>query len=395
MKKTFLTTFFIIFFCTATFADSWFDGLPQAGIDWLKTQAKHPGTFWKHNIQSKTFGNYTIFIDFAEDTSGPTWEQIRKYWVKIVDNSTGKFVSGVPRDFKTQSAILSELNSATSLEQLLAIKAAEEQYKLSMRPFSTFESGENKAPLVSSETPIASADKAGLRLMQNILTPQIEPKEKQEKQTGKIRAIGGTITYEDFEYYETDGNYYEIFTGIEEDFEKFTAGIYMPVSYVDIDSGNWTRLGLTGYIKKDFYKNDLKFSLGINTGFEKTWMDVSGIDDSIAYGIGTMASVEYDSKNINIKFGSNIQYMDNDEYDSISILTTGINIGIPIGKNFAFNVYTYRNDNLDSPNDYYIVGGTIEYVVNDTFGLNLGINTVTSYDEYDSVSYYLGSTWRF
>ena len=404
-RKSILTllivTFFTFVFVPAVFAESWFDGLPRAGLSWLETQAKHPGTYISPNKRHETFGNYTIYINFVDDEELARYSEGHEdeyiyYWVKIVDNSTGQFVSGVPKKFSSQKEILSELSKALSLEDLMALEEAQRRAELAMRPFSTLDSDENKAPLVSSETPIASADRTGIRLMKTVITPIVKSeKEQLKEESGKPKFIGGTVTYEDFEYYDTDGDSYEIIAGMEQELDNFTYGFYMPLSYVDIDNGNWTKLGLTGYIKKDFYKNNFKFSYGLNCDIENTWMDVSGIDDSFAYGGGIMGAIEYTYKNINIKFGSNLLYMDNTDYDEVTILTTGINIGLPLKNNLTINAYTYRNDNFDSSNDYYIVGGTFSYMPSDTFALSFGVNTVTSYDEYDSVSYYLGSTWRF
>ena len=53
---------------------------------------------------------------------------------------------------------------AASYEDILAAEqAALEAQRIANLPFSSGDSDENKAPLVSSETPVASADRTGLR----------------------------------------------------------------------------------------------------------------------------------------------------------------------------------------------------------------------------------------
>ena len=69
--------------------------------------------------------------------------------------------------------------------------------------------------------------------------------------------------------------------------------------------------------------------------------------------------------------------MGNTEYDTVGILTTGVNIGVPLGNNFIVNLTTYRTDNFDSDSDYWQIGGTASYLVSDIFEVVFGITTVT------------------
>ena len=87
--------------------------------------------------------------------------------------------------------------------------------------------------------------------------------------------------------------------------------------------------------------------------------------------------------------------MGNTEYDSVNILTTGINVGIPMGNHFVLNVTTYRTDNFDSDNDYWQIGGMGNYSVSDVFALVVGFSTNTGLDDFSSTAYHLGGNWRY
>ncbi|MCK5708581.1 MAG: hypothetical protein KAI43_13110 [Candidatus Aureabacteria bacterium] len=378
---------------------SWFDGVPQEGLDWLDYHARRPGDYWHPKTISKTFGDFAVSINFYDDEFEGT-----AYWVKITDNSTGQFVSGVGKTFSSGSAILSEISGATSLEDLLAAQAAAaaaaEAARVVSLPFTTGVADENKAPLISSETPVASADRTGLRMVENVIVPKTRTKTEQKRAEelaadGKPKLIGGSISYEDFEYFNTNGSTFEVLAGVEKDTENFTLGVIVPLSYVDITGGNWTKLGATGYLKKDFSGENIDSSLGFNVVIEQTWMSFSGIENSFAYGAGPMGSLAFDLQNIEVSLGANILFMGNSEYDTVTILTTALNVGIPLGDNFVLNAYTYRNDNFDSDNDYWVIGGTGTFLVSDVFGINVGLNTVTGHDNYDSITYYLGGSWKY
>jgi hypothetical protein len=390
MKKwVSVVAFFVLFagssFC---FASSFYDGIPQSAIDWIRdvamnAESQHPGTL------SHTFGDTTVSINLVEQTE--------EDWTGIVAGSVS--VSG-----KGTRSYTGEAGRAQLLAELAAAVASDAQTNAATSESFAYhspDSGENSAPLVSSETPVASADKAGLRIIENILLPQAEPKAQKEKKAaelaaGKPKVIGGTLTYEEFEYYEIKGKTYEVLGGFEKSLDNnIAAGFFAPISYVDVDGGDWTKLGVTGYLKKNFPRENYDFSLGLNISCEQAWMNVEDVNDSFAYGAGPMASVNFLLRNIQVAFGGNLAYMANSEYDAVSILTSGLNIGIPVKNDLALNLTAYRNDNFDSDSDYWELGGSGTYMVSDAFGMTLGFKTVTGLDNFDSNTYHFGGTWRF
>jgi hypothetical protein len=388
-KRAFAVLFLALLVCPSlSFASSWYDGIPQAAIDWIGDVAVNAESYSPGTI-THTFGDTTVSINLVQQTE--------EDWTGIVAGSVS--VSG-----KGSRSYSGEAGRDQLLAELAAAVASDAQTNAATSESFAYhspDSGENSAPLVSSETPVASADRAGLRIIENILIPQAEPKAQKEKKAaelaaGKPKVIGGTLTYEEFEYYEIKGKTYEVLGGFEKSFDNnIAAGFFAPISYVDVDGGDWTKLGVTGYLKKNFPRENYDFSLGFNVSGEQAWMNVEDVSDSFAYGAGPMASVTFFLKDVQVAFGGNLAYMANSEYDAVSIMTSGLNIGIPIKNNLALNLTAYRNDNFDSDNGYWELGGSGTCMVSDAFGLTLGIKTVTGLDNFDSNSYHFGGTWRF
>jgi hypothetical protein len=376
----------------AAWASSWFDGIPRNAIRWIQQEVEETME-WEPNVQGKIFGDFMVNIDFDR------YED--RYLVRIIDRSTGEMIAQyVDRQWKefSEDEIMSALNSATPLEEMPATTTTTTDSE-SVESVVLFpgHDDEGTAPLVSSETPVASADRAGLRVMENVLLPKMRAggKEAGEAAAQKPRLVGGNVTYEEFEYFGVDGSTFEVVAGAEKGFDQVVMGVYMPVSYVDTDLGNWNKLGLTGYAKKEFAGEKVDSALGLNVAVEQTWMDIDSIDDSFAYGAGPMGSLSMSFNNIEARFGANLLYMANTEYDAATIMTTGLDLGIPAGSLMFFDLYVYRNDNFDSENDYWVTGATASYLVSETFGISLGANTVTGYDDYDSMAFYLGGAWKF
>jgi hypothetical protein len=388
-KILFIAGIFVLLVLSGTSyaAENFFNGLPQEALDWLNYWASRPGDPYNPNTGHRDFNGTNIQFEMG-------YYEYEYYGETFYE---GAFKVGISnkgwKTYTKQKDILKDLREATPAEQIAA--ASSDTYSGSVHN-SVGQDHENKDPLVSSETPVASADKAGLRIIQNVVVPVSATKEqKEQKIAEKPKAIGGTFTYEDFEYYGLKGDSYEILSGLEKSTENFTLGFFVPINYVSIDAGNWTKLGTTGYIKKIYEKKEYDLSFGLNAYIENTWMRVSGVDDSFSYGIGPMASVLFRIKDVDLGFGTSYNYTANTQYESVGMVTSGANLGIPVGNNIVANLYTYRNDNLDSANDYWIIGGMASYVVSDFFAINLGWNTVTGLDQYDSNTYHLGANWKF
>ena len=387
-KKVSALTFILVMIsltCFSSFclASSWYDGLPQEGIDWgisivldAKDQYHGGGTV------SRTFDGITVTFVLVEGDTGVGT-------ITISDRGSRTYVGD-----EGAAVALAELRAAVSKEDMASAASS------SSIAFTTGESSEDKAPLISSETPIATADRTGLRIIKNVVIPKAKTKEQKQKiaelvSSGKPQLIGGTITYETFDYFDISGKTYEVLSGLEKSFENYSLGVFVPLSYVDVTGGNWTKLGTTGYIKKVFPKENCDLSLGFNVALEQTWMSVDGVENSLSYGAGPMASCSFYLQNIEIGLGSNLLYMGNTEYDTVGILTTGVNIGVPLGNNFIVNLTTYRTDNFDSDSDYWQIGGTASYLVSDIFEVVFVITTVTGLDNFDSNAYHLGGSWRY
>ena len=364
------------------FASSWYDGLPRNTLNWLENIAQNAPDM-EAGTYSQSFDGISASVSLLEAPNGYVYAG----QVNISDRGTRYY-----QDYDGQEKALQEIRSAVALEDMGS--AVPES-----PAFSTSENNEDKAPLISSETPVASADKSGLRLVQNVVVPQTKTKEQKEKLAqlagSKPKLIGGTISYEDFEYYGIDGKTYEALGGLERSYDMWDCGFYVPLSYVDVTGGDWQTAGVNLYGKRSFSFEKAELSAGLTAVLDYTFMDVEDIDNSLAYGAGPMGSITFNLKNLEIALGTSLLFMGNTEYDSVPIMASGMNVGVPIGSYFVVNGTVYRTDNLDSENDYWKLGGSVSYAVSETFDVTVGANTVTGLDNFDSTAVHLGASWRY
>jgi hypothetical protein len=419
-------------------AAGWFDGLPDEALAWIYENAAATGSW--HNARIARFGDLEIVIHFFDGTEGhyetrlenqgywdddggeqtpvwvDNWVEVEVwvegepgyYWIKItlIEEGTVKYISGVWKNFSSKDEIIKEVKSAESIEDKESRLAYERWYShwswlmgMYGYAFSTGVPGENRAPLVSSETPVATADKTALRIVDQLVTLRTVSRSQrmdiEESRDDKARMVSGIITYEDFEYYAVDGETFEVLSELQFGVDDWTYGFLIPVSYIDVDFADWTKLGLTAYLKREFVFDRFDVSLGLTAAGEQTWMNAEDVDDSLGYGGGPLFSLNTGFWGMNLSLGANYLYMDNTEYDATDILTTAVSLGVPLGERYAVNLYAYRTDNLDTDNDYWTWGGSATYAVSNVFGMVLGVNTVSELDHFDSTTVHLGGNWRY
>jgi len=443
-------------------ADSWFDGLSEEALQWIFDGVRQSERYSTHGYRARRiFGNVEINYNFFQgrgpweeevtetiDPPGcwdfstpqtPTWvdpppydqtttiqhgAESARYWIRITDlpEELAKYISGKNKIFKSYEDIIQEIKDALSDEDLRILKAdalaRDRAIYLRFLPFRSPKWGLKRAPLISSETPVATADRTGIRIAQNLMLNLNKDITRQKKRisqlaatdnmlgsegdadasgrdTDRHRIISGTITYEEFEYYEIDGDTTEVLLEWEQGIDDYSYGVLAPVSSTDIGWGDWNKLGLIGYFKKDIAPGPFLATVGISLAGEQTWMEIDGFDDSLGYGVAPYGSLAMTWKEVTIGVGTNLLYMENDTYDAVAIMTSAINALVPIGSNILVTAYAFRTDNLDDGSDYWTLGGSGAYMVSDVFGLTLGANTVDGLEEFRSTSYHFGGNWRY
>ena len=376
--------------------DNFFDGLSQDAIDFLTHQVRYAGP---QGHTYETFDGVKLELTYSND-----WEK----WFQVTRSDDGQLVyQNINPDpmepghyyvDDPQGQMLDDLRNATPSSTATEPPAGEPANEAPATPADVVED-DGAAPLTVAGSPVASADRVNTNLTRNVLVPMAATKAEAVKETAeqasKARLIGGTITYEDFEFGGVDGAMYEVMGGMEKDYHDFIVGFFAPISYTDVDGGNWQRFGVTGYAKKAYTKDNMELSGGLCATIDHTWMDFLDADNSFTYGAGPMGSINFDFEKFQAGLGTSVVFYDNTEYDAANLWTTGANVGVPVGNNFVFNVFAHWTENLDEAADYLTIGAMGTFMVSDTFGVNVGVDTVQELEDYDSVAVHLGSNWRY
>lgn len=133
-----------------------------------------------------------------------------------------------------------------------------------------------------------------------------------------------------------------------------------------------------------------------------TWRytDVKIIDvsqDVHSLGGGLMAAFEKDLGPVTLSGGLIYQFLRDmgDLERSNHLLSYGVGVGVPIGRQFVANLETFQVNDLDRDADPVIIGASFSFFITRRWGLTLGWKTILNVDDYSSHEGTLGASARF
>jgi len=280
--------------------------------------------------------------------------------------------------------------------------------------FGFFQDNLGSASLASSSSSFRVSDTIYTQVV-NPITLSKSEKAKEEKAKEKnmrtMQFFMADLKYERAKQGgNDDGNIVGFTAGVSYDLSKnISLGVVLPYDYIDFNSYQAHRTGLIGYVKHTLkLAHNFELSNTLNTNYIFTSMTPTNSNQSIdrhTGGGGFSTRLSYDSKGAFVPAAIfSIQHNQDDsatELDNQTLVKLGSSLSYRIGDNAVIQVSGAWNKNITEysvnpvDDDFFDIGGEVSWKISEEWQLKGGYKTMQGLKNYQSNSFYIGSTVAF